>query len=163
MKINKTFLITAIFIIILVVSVKAAYRYAEYTAECSQEYRLHFGVGRNAGTITGFQVIPKSKKVNMLKSTFDVDVVIDGSFFDDTTYVSYIHKSERIENIDGKNVAVIEFCPVYEDGTSDTNRKKSADFKEKFTYTLEPYDWGNLIYKFRCGNFEKNIYISSEK
>ena len=108
--------------------------------------------------VTNFEVIPESEtpRPNMLKPSFYVDVTIDGTLNGGNCYIEYVQKSERIEEIDGKEVMIVEFEPKVST-TMNIFKLSGEDFSETFRYRVNGYTDDELTYIFRCGDFEKTV------
>ena len=156
-----------IILIFVITNLLVAFFTQQYTTyiveENFKDYKINLRTISVGPWVTNFNATTKTKKLNMFKTSFDVDVTIEGYCIYDDVKVDYIQKSERIEKFDGKDVAIIEFEPVYTRTKNPLEFNYGGKYKEKFTYTLNAYDSGNLVYKLRCGDFEKNIYISFNK
>lgn len=164
MKFRKRIFIILLFIITNLLVAFFTQQYTAYVVEENfKDFKINLRTINVGPWVTNFKATTKTKKLNMFKTSFDVDVTIEGMCVWDDVKVDYIQKSERIEKIDGKNIAIIEFEPVYAHTKSPSEFNYGGKYKEKFTYTLNAYESGNLVYKLRCGDFEKTIYVSFDK
>ncbi len=156
-----------IILLFIITNLLVAFFTQQYTSyiveENFKDYKINLRTINIGPWVTNFKATTKTKKLNMFKTSFDVDVTIEGMCVHDDVKVDYIQKSERIEKIDGKDVAIIEFEPVYTHTRNPLEYNYNGKYKEKFTYTLNAYNSGNLVYKLRCGDFEKTIYVSFNK
>ena len=125
---------------------------------CTNDYKVSLRQEQSRLTVTNFEVIPESKKPrpNMLKPSFYVDVTIDGTLNGGNCYIEYVQKSERIEEIDGKEVMIVEFEPKVST-TMNIFKLSGEDFSETFRYRVNGYADDELTYIFRCGDFEKTV------
>ena len=164
MNSKKRVLIILMFVITNLLIAFLTHQYTFHSVEkYYKDYKINFRPITVGPQVTNFEATTKTEKLNMFKTSFDVDITIEGMYMDDNMKVDYIQKSERIEKIDGKEIAIIEFEPVYTHTKSPLEFNYSGKYKEKFTYTLNAYDSGNLVYKLQCGDFEKTIYVSFNK
>ena len=132
-------------------------------SECENEYNMSlYGSPAKGYCITGIDASAGDIIVNKDNAYFNVNVYIDAEVFSGDKTFENIKKSERIEKINGRDVAIIEFLPLLVDAAS-MNPIRYQKIQEKFTYKLEPYAYGELTYILRCGEFEKVINISYNK
>lgn len=151
-------IIAAVAVIILL-SVKITAHFVE------REYRVEPWSHQKNLEITKFSVKKEDVKLSIFRNSFDVYIYIKGTIDYDgmKPYISYIHKSERYETIDGERVVVIELTPVVETKMFSLNYNYHVDFDKKLTYRLRTYTYGYNKYIFRCGDFEKTVYMNQEK
>ena len=162
---KKKILILIALIVSLGLIVFVTYNVTNYitTNRIARDYKLHYRIPAIGSEVTYFDVQSKTNRLNMFKTSFDVDVKIKGTVFDENTCLDYVHKSERMEHIDDKMVAVIEFEPVYKNAENIFELNKDKMYKTKFKYNLEAYGSGDLVYKFKCGEYEKEICVWFDK
>ena len=83
-------------------------------------------------------------------------LTVDGTLNGGNCYIEYVQKSERIEEIDGKEVMIVEFEPKVST-TMNIFKLSGEDFSETFRYRVNGYADDELTYIFRCGDFEKTV------
>lgn len=152
------FLWRCVILILAVVSIT----YFRVSTMYSKVYKIGWNEDQLGKKITGFSVTCDDKELGIFDSKFEVNVSIKGTTFDADEYVGYIKATEYLEIIDNKTVAVVEFDPMLESSVILPHNNNNA-FETEFKHTLYPYEYGNLIYILRCGDFEKRIYIKCDK
>lgn len=110
--------------------------------------------------VTEFNVETNERQIGFLNENFNVDVIIKGTCFYSNLCADYVQRAEYTKIIDGEMVAIIEFIPVFKQSLK-FSYDNGNSFETRFKHTVNGYEYGNLIYIFRCGDFEKKIYIES--
>lgn len=117
--------------------------------------------------ITKFSVRKEDVKLSMFKDSFYVYVYIKGIMYDNSQkpYISYIHKSERIEKEGEESVKIIELTPIVKTKPLSLSHNYIIDFDRMFKYKLRcfRYDYGYNKYIFKCGDFEQTVYMNHDK
>ena len=125
-----------------------------------KEYKVNWMSNHIGNKVTEFNVETVERQLGLFNNSFDVDVTIKGTCFYPKLYVDYVQKAEYTKTIDGELVAIVEFTPVFDQSLRFwyNNDKR---FETHFKHTINSYEYGTLVYIFRCGDFEKKIYIDS--
>ncbi len=153
---NKRDIIKYILIIILSFVVSHIYTSNTYV----NDYKVQWRSGQSGITITNFEASAKESKLSMFNPSFYVDITINGTTERITECIDYVHKSERLEIIDGKETLVIEFQPWFKPTVNPFKFNVDNTFSETFKYKVYGYNSGDLVYLFKCGDFKKIIYAN---
>lgn len=153
---NKRAIIKYILIIILSFAVSHIYTLNTYV----NNYKVQWKSGQSGITITNFEVSSKENKLSMFNPSFYVDITINGKMEKITECIDYIHRNERLEMIDGKETLVIEFKPWVRPTVNPFKFSIGNTFSKTFKYKVYGYNSGDLVYLFKCGDFEKTIYAN---
>ena len=153
---NKKIIIRCIILILISSAMTYVYTYNH----CSKQYKVLFNEFAQCVTVKNFEVTSKDNiEVDFFETSFYVDINISGYIWTGPYYLSHIRKSERIENIDGKDVVIVEFAPQL---TFTMNLFKmynsDGNFSKSFRYKLYGYDRTDLTYILRCGEFEEVVH-----
>ena len=153
---NKRDIIKYILVIILSFAVSHIYTLNNYV----NDYKIQWRSSQMGIEITDFEVSAKESNLSMFNPSFYVDVTINGTTERITECIDYVHKSERIEVIDGKETLVIEFKPWFKPTINPFKFNVDNTFSKTFKYKVYGYNSGDLIYLFKCGDFEQIIYAN---
>ena len=127
------------------------------------DYKVGWLGAQSGSTVTNFDVTAKEDSLSLFNTDFYVDVTIEGELYNIYHCVGYIHKSEHFEIVDGKKIVIVNFEPIYDTTLNIFKMKRDNKFKENFKYRMKSYDYGDLVYIFKCGDFEKKIHLFSNK
>lgn len=106
---RKFVLLSITFIILLISSIFITKHHFE------REYKIDAFGDNYDFDVTEFNVITEDDlSLSMFDTSFYVDVTIKGIARNELSpvFISYVHKSERFDTVDGKKVVIIEFTPV---------------------------------------------------
>ena len=157
---RKSIFLNILFIVILCSSVFITKHHIE------REYKIDSWGNNYDFKITKFDVmLEKDLSLNIFDNTFYAYITIEGIAKNDIfpVFVDYVHKSERVDVIDGQKVAVIEFSPVLSYKMFGNTDGETHNHTEKFKYKLNSYNYDVKKYIFKCGNFEEVVSFYSGK